>query len=70
MKQTTSTASNSQNFAVDTKLNHIFDAIDSDPATRAKIDAKLHAAEASGDPIPLSQAFAILKAQRAKRHGG
>ena len=50
------------------ELNELYAQIDHDPNTRAKIDALLADAKASGEVIPAEQVFAALKARIAGNH--
>ena len=54
----------------DRELNRVYEAVDTDAATRAKIDVMLAEAEASGEPIPAERVFAALKDRAADKHAG
>ena len=54
----------------DRELNRVYEAVDTDAATRAKIDAMLAEAEQSGEPIPAERVFAELKNRAAAKHVG
>lgn len=70
MSETATHQQKATSVEADRELNRVYEAVDTAAGTRAKFDAMLAEAEASGQPVLAEYVFALLKNRAAANNAG